>query len=76
MLLKLTWTLARDKFVTRTVLGEVESIAALYWQLLEPGRFDGTRPGKITITNLDGLEVNPKMPLEQWFSVATSLHYG
>ena len=54
-MLKLTYSRRRDKFQTVTVLGDVDGIRDLYWQLTYNYKArDGTAIYNIKITNLDG----------------------
>jgi hypothetical protein len=56
-LLKLTYSLARDKFQTVTLIGDPDGIRNLYWQLTRNhSSQDGTAIGEIKVTDLDGID--------------------
>lgn len=57
MMLKLTYTKARDRFSTVTVMGDSRGIRDLYWQLTKNYlAHDGTAIGSVRVTNLDGVD--------------------
>ncbi len=77
MLLKLTYSIARNPYKRFVFISDAEAIRNLLWQLTRNYRaYDGTAIGNIEVTNLDGIKLEHNDVYADPFAYVTNLSTG